>query len=545
MSSTSAVAVEPLSAVEQFARERDRGSLAAPGRVYSRLLPATAPGPGQQFGFHVDLDRCSGCKACVTACHSLNGLDDGEIWRDVGLLVGGTSELPVLQHVTSACHHCLDPACLSACPVDAYEKDPATGIVRHFDDQCIGCRYCLFACPYDAPKFNRSKGIVRKCDMCSDRLAAGEAPACVAACPQEAISIQIVDARQVVEDSELNLFLPNAPEPHRTYPATVYEASRPFPRNTRPADYHVIHPEDAHWPLVTMLVLTQLSVGAFLAALLFEPAADASAYAAVRALNSVGALGFGFLALAISVLHLGRPRYAYRAILGLRHSWLSREIAAFGLFALLASIYALGNLTLQPAASGALRGLGWGVASAGIAGVLCSVFVYAVTGRSLWNGPATSVRFFLTTVLLGIVILFSSLVGAAVLGRSAAARELIFLRGTDLCTALMGVAAAKLGFEGLIFRHLRSRTSTFLKRSARLMAGPLANAALARYGAGILGGLCMPAFLLGNLRESAPLGDLQLVLMAALMFVACLIGEFLERYLFFAAATAPRMPGSN
>src|SRR6516162_5373448 len=164
------------------------------------------------------LDACTGCKACVTACHSLNGLDEGETWRDVGLLVGGTSELPVLQHVTSACHHCLDPACLAACPVNAYEKDPLTGIVKHLDDQCFGCLYCTLACPYDVPKYHAAKGIVRKCDMCSSRLAVGEAPACVQACPHQAISIKVIDVRQMIEDAEAANFLPAAPDPHITLP---------------------------------------------------------------------------------------------------------------------------------------------------------------------------------------------------------------------------------------------------------------------------------------------------------------------------------------
>ena len=113
-----------LSAVERFAQFHEDADEPLQGQYYSALMPAHPPGPGQQLAFEVDLDRCSGCKACVAACHNLNGLDEGESWRDVGLVIGGMPELPVLQHVTSACHHCLAPACLNACPVDAYEKDP-------------------------------------------------------------------------------------------------------------------------------------------------------------------------------------------------------------------------------------------------------------------------------------------------------------------------------------------------------------------------------------------------------------------------------------
>src|SRR5204863_9647202 len=100
-------------------------------------------------------------------------LEEGGAWR-VASLVDGLrvdNALAFQQTVTSACHHCVDPACLSGCPVDAYEKDPVTGIVKHLDDQCIGCSYCTLTCPYEVPSFNHRLGIVRKCDMCSDRLA--------------------------------------------------------------------------------------------------------------------------------------------------------------------------------------------------------------------------------------------------------------------------------------------------------------------------------------------------------------------------------------
>ena len=202
---------QKLTAVERFAQSCDRHGATVAENHYQRLLPATPPGKGQQYAFEVDLDHCSGCKACVTACHNLNGLDEQEAWRDVGLLVGGTTSLPVLQHVTTACHHCLEPACLTACPVNAYEKDPLTGIVKHLDDQCFGCQYCTLACPYDVPKYHAAKGIVRKCDMCSSRLAVGEAPACVQACPNQAIAIRVVSVANVIEDAEAALFLPAAP----------------------------------------------------------------------------------------------------------------------------------------------------------------------------------------------------------------------------------------------------------------------------------------------------------------------------------------------
>ncbi len=141
-----------LSAVERFSQFHENDHAPLQGRYYSALMPAAPPRPGLQLAFEVDLDRCTGCKACVSACHSLNGLDDDETWRDVGMIVGGSSGLPILQHVTTACHYCVEPACLAACPTEAYEKDPITGIVRHLDDQCFGCQYCALACPYDVPK---------------------------------------------------------------------------------------------------------------------------------------------------------------------------------------------------------------------------------------------------------------------------------------------------------------------------------------------------------------------------------------------------------
>ena len=103
---------QSLTAVERFARQHERDALPAQARYYRELIPLEKPQPGEQYAFGVDLDACTGCKACVSACHSLNGLDDDETWRDIGLLHGGTIEEPYQQTVTTACHHCVEPACL-------------------------------------------------------------------------------------------------------------------------------------------------------------------------------------------------------------------------------------------------------------------------------------------------------------------------------------------------------------------------------------------------------------------------------------------------
>jgi formate dehydrogenase iron-sulfur subunit len=549
---------QSLSAVDRFSRWHegegpDRGiALRLDSPRYRSLLPATPPGPGQQFAFEVDLDRCSGCKACVTACHTLNGLDETETWRDVGLLVGGSRSLPVLQHVTAACHHCLEPACMTACPVNAYEKDSVTGIVKHLDDQCFGCQYCTLACPYDVPKFHPGKGIVRKCDMCSSRLAVGEPPACVQACPHEAIMIRVVSRAQIVEDAEAAVFLPAAPDPQLTLPTTTYKTRRPFPRNLLPADYFRVNTQHAHWPLVVMLVLTQLSVGAFIAGLLCEQLVAGAAEPLLLPLHATASLAFGLIALTASLFHLGRPRYAYRAVLGLRHSWLSREIVAFGAFAGLASAYAAVVLVshLRPESWFAAiwprawtPGLGWSVAASGALGVFCSAMIYVFTGRECWSLTRVAVRFVLTAALLGAAATWLSILMVAIAQPSPSLMEVVKNAGPRLCQALIAISFAKLVFEIAIFRHLLLSRMTPLKRSAMLLVRDLSSVSLARFAIGALGGVVMPALLLTMLPQLGAGHLVQFAATAGLLFVACLVGELLERYLFFTACAAPRMPG--
>lgn len=534
-------------AVDEFSDWHERDPTPLQARYYRDLIPSSLPGAGEQFAFEVDLDACSGCKTCVTACHNLNGLDAGETWRSVGLLQGGTTRLPVLQHVTSACHHCLEPACLDGCPVEAYEKDPITGIVRHLDDQCIGCQYCILKCPYDVPQYSRAKGIVRKCDMCSSRLAVGEAPACVQACPNQAIRIAVVNRQVAVESAEANLFLPGAPEPRYTLPTTIYKTRKPLPANMLPADYYSASPQHAHWPLVLMLVLTQMSVGAFLVNEILDGAAtssEASAPAA-RTLRLGGAFVLGMIGLAASVFHLGRPRLAYRALMGWRTSWLSREVLAFSCFAASASIYAaIPGLEAigVPISTTLERAIGGGVALFGIAGVACSTMIYASTRRALWNPAYTGLKFALTAAVLGIPLALAiHLTTTAWLSPEefgASVRQVAHW----LALVLIGAASLKLTAEAAVFGALGARTFTPMRRTALLMTGDLARATVSRFALGIAGGIVAPGLLL--LISEMTVSPLPIVLTVVLMLAFNMAGELLERYLFFAAVVAPKMPGA-
>ncbi|QDU82343.1 Anaerobic dimethyl sulfoxide reductase chain B [Polystyrenella longa] len=534
-----------LTAVEEFSQQHFNGSLPAQSKYYSSLIPASSPEEGQQYAFEVDLDRCSGCKACVSACHSLNGLDEKETWRDVGLLVGGTNQKPVMQHVTTACHHCLEPGCMSACPVDAYEKDPVTGIVKHLDDQCFGCQYCTLACPYDVPKYHSEKGVVRKCDMCSDRLKVGEAPACVQACPHEAISINIVDIHQVVEDCETNTFLPGAPDPHLTLPTTTYKSKNVFPRNMIPADHYSAHPEHAHWPLVVMLVLTQLSVGAFIVGFLLERFLASEMVDLFRPYHSVTALGIGLLALVSSTFHLGRPQFAYRAFIGLRHSWLSREIVTFGLFAKLAILYAA-HAWLSPIYFPQYMNwsntIAWGVMISGVSGVFCSMMIYVFTKRVFWSVSFTGTKFFMTSLILGLAACRLLLTLIAFTSSEPAMTDFLYRASPIIDTSLLAAMAVKLVFEGSLLFHLRSRQVTSLKRTALLMTRQLLTATMLRFSFGILGGCFLPLLLIMNHTPEQTGSGLALII-ASIMFGVATMGELFERYLYFAAVAPSRMPG--
>ena len=482
--------------VAEFASQHDR----APDylKQWQRLIPLTKPQADEQYAFEVNLDACTGCKACVVACHSLNGLDESESWRDTGAIG--------VQTVTTACHHCADPACANGCPTLAYEKDAVTGVVRHLDDQCIGCSYCTMKCPYDVPKYNDRLGIVRKCDMCQGRLAEGEAPACVQSCPNGAITIRKVKREGIPSAGSM---LPGAWESSYTRPATRYVTIKPAASSVTPSP---LREEHSHPPLAAMLVLTQMAAGAFLFAALANDI-YLGAFAASILFAGLGA----------SILHLGQPLKAWKAFLGWRKSWLSREIIAFNATAAAATgvLVSLFIPALRPLAPVLL----WLSAVFGAGAVFTSIMVYVDTRRPFWALPVTAVKFAGTALLLG--------AGSAAVMWSWTAHPAANPAALITWSLLLFVSA----WELQSLRRAGRDAASPWHRSALIMQQLQPRLLRARLVLLVATGVVLPV--------SALLfpGAAPVILTAALLATAA--SQFIERHQFFTAAAAPAMPGCS
>jgi menaquinone reductase, iron-sulfur cluster-binding subunit len=191
---------------------------------------------GLAWTMAVDLDRCTGCRACMAACRQENNLAPlpwlkgparSLDWIRVVRLDNGKAFPDCDQaFMPRLCMHCVDPPCVAACPVGATQASGQGGLVSQTYARCIGCRACQAACPYQARTFNwvdpvwpgsmaqaqapfvpaRQRGVVEKCTFCGHRLFAARdqarkagrdpaalaeeayVPACVQVCPAGALA---------------------------------------------------------------------------------------------------------------------------------------------------------------------------------------------------------------------------------------------------------------------------------------------------------------------------------------------------------------------
>lgn len=164
------------------------------GKVYASSEPA-----GPSWGMLIDLTRCVGCNSCALACKEKNDLPRPDVvpdgltsdvytFVDERLVTTANGEVKT-RYVKRQCMHCLNAACVAACPAAAmYKGDRGAVIYRSY--RCLGCRYCQVACPFGIPRFNWDDPVdpvISKCQLCYGRLQDGGEPACVEACPTGAL----------------------------------------------------------------------------------------------------------------------------------------------------------------------------------------------------------------------------------------------------------------------------------------------------------------------------------------------------------------------
>ena len=185
-----------------------------------------------RWGMAIDLDRCTGCEACVAACHAENNLplsdpDQAEKgrafhWIRVDRYYEGEFPDVRVKYMPVLCQHCEEAPCEPVCPVYATYHNPE-GLNVQVYNRCVGTRYCGNNCPYSVRFFNwfepewpqplelqhnpdvavRPGGVMEKCTFCIQRIqrvkrdakaesrpvADGEVqPACVQSCPAEAMT---------------------------------------------------------------------------------------------------------------------------------------------------------------------------------------------------------------------------------------------------------------------------------------------------------------------------------------------------------------------
>ena len=371
------------------------------------------------------------------------------------------------------------------------------------------------------PQYNPERGVVGKCDMCYGRLEQGQAPACVSACPEGAIAIELVnlaDWRAATAAAVPGRGLPSLDDGLSTTRVTM---PAHLPPNARPVDLSHVTPEHAHWSLVFMTVLTQLSVGTFVVIWLLQLMGETTRLGVA----AVTSLAVAAIALGGATLHLGRPAYAYRALKMWRRSWLSREVALFGAFSTVAALYAAALFALEPAEAGPYGWIWWGPALAGsaaalgglcallgIAGVTASACIYRVPSRPSWNTRFTLLQFNLTAAVLGPLLVMA--VGAS--------------NATGLALGAATMAGAQLLLVALRFVRLVATDSIELKGTARLLSTTFKLPFIAR---GLLlgaGGVALPLIATGSM-------------LPWVAFALAFSGEVVGRYLFFVSVVPTHM----
>lgn len=514
--------------------------------------------PGRQKAFHFTASNCIGCHSCEAACSEKNGLPAHIAWRKVGFIESGAFPDYRRINVSMACNHCDDPVCLKGCPTRAYVKYADTGAVVQDSNVCFGCQYCTWVCPYGAPAFNPDTGTVSKCNFCVDRQAEGREPACVEACLGHALAFGERDGLLAVHGAA-DRTLPGFPDPEITRPNVRFRFDGGHaPRYGRGDGDPLAYVDHGHghrpdpgpvttridwsrlrWsalrsgetPLMVFTLIAQGVVGAFavLYALSLGPHAGAVQGAAGGLLGVMAALlGHGLFT---STMHLGRPRYFYRAMNNLRHSWVSREILFVGGFMPLLVTYALAR-GLGLLGGTWLTALGGAASLFGMAGIYCMVRIYRIPARPYWHHVHTGTLFAKSGLALGPLFLGTGVGGWSLVAGAApdTVTVLHWCAGIALWAVMSGVGA-NFDLEADLERQGGEGRAAIIRLKGDHGAAWLSRVALA---------LAASVVLCGALAAGAVGMTTALVSLALALTLA---GEVLERSLFYRVVVPTSMSG--
>ena len=482
---------------------------------------------GEQYRFHFDATACVGCHCCEVACNEQNNNPADIKWRRVGEMEGG--EFPAFSQLfnSMSCNHCIDPECLKGCPTSSYIKITETGIVVHDDDTCIGCQYCTWNCPYGVPTYHEERKIVTKCHMCHEKLAVGETPACVQACPSGAIMIETVNIKEWLEnDIDENANMPFLPDARITNSTTRYTLPENLPE-MKEVDEHILKPAHSEIPLVFMTVLTQISLGGFLALFLGD-VLSLFGFVSTNWMMALLVMLPAALGLPLSALHLGRPYLAMTAMKNIKTSWLSREALALGVFtALMSLVVALYFIEVPHAIRLIIELI---TLACGIYGIYAQAMIYRIKARPSWNRVTTNMKFFGVAYIGMFLMAFVSLVAG-----------LIEVTIPLVAMGMLG-ALAQMFFSYEDFRTLSSESENEyqLKRTARLYEENFKKVKQFRFISIFIGGVLLPLLVIVLVTASSSISAIVTLLLALILMFA---SEISDRFLFYSTVVPLGMAG--
>ena len=479
----------------------------------------------ENYRFHFDATACIGCRCCEVACNEQNNNPADVKWRRVGESEGGVFPEVSQLFNSMSCNHCIDPACLIGCPTNSYIKIESTGIVIHDDPSCIGCQYCTWNCPYGVPTFHEERHIVTKCHMCHERLDIGQSPACVQACPSGAIEIEVFKPKEWLEgaiDKEGNM--PHLVDARATNSTTRYTLPKNLPEMTAADDFH-LKPAHSELPLVFMTVMTQVSLGAFLALFLGDVLSlggkvEPSWIVAIMAMLPAA------LGLPLSALHLGRPLKAMTAMKNIKTSWLSREALALGAFTGMMSMNVVLYLVSVPTFLRVIfEALTLGV---GAYGIYAQGMIYQIVARPSWNRKTTLLKFFGA----GYIGLF--LIALVMVGLGYSAEVVMPLISLALLVAL---AQGFFSYEDKRSLAYGGEYAPQLTKTNRLYDEHFKGAFYLRITTFVLGAILLPLIV------SLSVGTTAAFWFLAVALVLMCTSELMDRFLFYSTVVPLNMAG--